>query len=185
VSTDEAAWFASLPTLYGAAAALFTDEDGRVLLVKPNYRDHWSLPGGILEHGEPPHVGCAREVAEEIGLDIVPGNLLTIGWVGPEDPRPRPIVHFIFDGGTIAASTPITVQASELDDYRFVSPADLAEYLPEFITARVTAALNARASATEHTYTPRALSSRHVAGNERCGRGPPGSRRGPYLRTWL
>ena len=46
---EEAAWYARLPTMFGAAAALFTDAAGRVLLVKPNYRDHWSLPGGILD----------------------------------------------------------------------------------------------------------------------------------------
>jgi len=66
----EAAWFAQLSTVVAAAAALFTNQAGLVLLVKPNYWDHWSLAGGILEHGEPPHVGCRREVSEEIGLDI-------------------------------------------------------------------------------------------------------------------
>ncbi len=44
-AAEEAAWYARLPTMFGAAAALFTDAAGRVLLVKPNYRDHWSLPG--------------------------------------------------------------------------------------------------------------------------------------------
>ena len=43
----EAAWFAQLPTVVAAAAALFTDQAGRVLLVKPNYRDHWSLAGAV------------------------------------------------------------------------------------------------------------------------------------------
>ena len=52
--------------MFAAAAALLTSSDGRVLLVKPNYRDHWSLPGGILEHGEPPHEGCRREVEEDL-----------------------------------------------------------------------------------------------------------------------
>src|SRR6202042_1722416 len=65
---EEAAWYAQLPTMFGAAGALFTDDAGRVLLVKPNYRDHWSLPGGILEEGEPPHEACRREVLEELGL---------------------------------------------------------------------------------------------------------------------
>jgi 8-oxo-dGTP pyrophosphatase MutT (NUDIX family) len=73
-AAEEAAWYARLPTMFAAAAALFTSADGRVLLVKPNYRDHWSLPGGILEHGEPPHEGCRREVKEELGLDITPGR---------------------------------------------------------------------------------------------------------------
>src|SRR5208282_4188597 len=83
---DDAAWYARLPTMVGAAAALFTNPAGRVLLVKPNYRDHWSLPGGILDHGEPPHEGCRREVKEELGLDIVPGALLVIGWRPPTLP---------------------------------------------------------------------------------------------------
>ncbi|HZR49533.1 MAG TPA: NUDIX hydrolase [Streptosporangiaceae bacterium] len=83
--TDAETFYAQLPTLYGAAAALFTDPAGRVLLVKPNYRDHWSLPGGILEHAEPPHDGCAREVAEEIGLVIEPETLLTVDWVAKKN----------------------------------------------------------------------------------------------------
>ena len=55
---DHDTWFASLPGVVVSAAALITDPAGRVLLVKPNYRDYWSLPGGICELGEPPHAGC-------------------------------------------------------------------------------------------------------------------------------
>jgi 8-oxo-dGTP diphosphatase len=141
---EEAAWYAQLPTMFGAAAALFTDAAGRVLLVKPNYRDHWSLPGGILEHGEPPHEGCRREVGEELGLDITPGRLLVLGWTGLDGKRPRPVMHFVFDGGTLAADTPIRLQAEELDDYRFVEVDQLDDYLPELISARVVAAVRAR-----------------------------------------
>ena len=130
--------------MFGAAAALFTNPVGQVLLVKPNYRDHWSLPGGVLEHGEPPHEGCRREVKEEIGLDITPGRLLVVGWAGPDQVRPRPVVHFVFDGGVLADDTPIRLQESELDDYRFVDPDDLARYLPPIISARVAAAVRGR-----------------------------------------
>jgi 8-oxo-dGTP pyrophosphatase MutT (NUDIX family) len=143
-ASEQAAWFAQLPTMFAAAAALFTDPAGRVLLVKPNYRDHWSLAGGILEHGEPPHVGCRREVAEELGIDIEPGPLLVVGWVGPDGTRPKPIVHFVFDGGVLTDDIPIRLQASELDDYRFVDAGDLARYLPPVISARVAAALRSR-----------------------------------------
>jgi 8-oxo-dGTP diphosphatase len=142
----EAAWFAGLPTMFGSAAALFTDPAGRVLLVKPNYREHWSLPGGILEHGEPPHVGCRREVAEEIGIDIAPGRLLAIDWTPPEGVRPRAIVAFIFDGGVLEEHAPIRLQEDELDDYRFAERGELAGYLPAFLTARVSAALLGRAT---------------------------------------
>ncbi len=63
-------------TVVLAAGAVITDPAGRVLLVKPNYRDWWSVPGGICEFGEPPHLGCRREVAEEVGIDRAPGRLL-------------------------------------------------------------------------------------------------------------
>jgi 8-oxo-dGTP diphosphatase len=144
----EAVWFAQLATVVAAAAALFTNPAGRVLLVKPNYRDHWTLAGGILEDGEPPHVGCRREVAEEIGLDVEPGPLLAIGWVAPDGVRTKPVVHFVFDGGVLADGTPIRLQESELDDYRFVDAADLAYYLPPVISARVAAALASRGTGT-------------------------------------
>jgi len=140
------AWYAGLPTMFGSAAALFTDPAGRVLLVKPNYREHWSLPGGILEHGEPPHAGCRREVAEEVGLDIAPGRLLAIDWTPPEGVLPRAMVAFIFDGGVLPEHAPIRLQEDELDGYRFVEPGELAGYLPAFLATRVSAALAARAT---------------------------------------
>jgi 8-oxo-dGTP diphosphatase len=149
----EAAWYAGLPTMFGSAAALFTDPAGRVLLVKPNYREHWSLPGGILEHGEPPHVGCRREVAEEVGLDIAPGRLLAVDWRPPEGVRPRAMVSFIFDGGVLPEHPQIRLQEEELDGYRFVEPGELADYLPAFLATRVSAALASRAAGAS-AYVP-------------------------------
>jgi hypothetical protein len=56
----------------------------------------------------------------------------------------RPIVHFIFDGGMLADDTPIRLQESELDGYRFVDEDDLPRYLPPMISARVAAGLRSR-----------------------------------------
>jgi 8-oxo-dGTP diphosphatase len=145
--TDTQAWYAQLPTMYGSAAAVITETDdpaARVLLVKPNYRDHWSLPGGILEDGEAPHAGCFREVEEELGLLLPPGPLLAVAWTAPDSERPRPIVSFLFDGGVLADASVIRLQEEELDDWRFVEPGELSDYLPPFLVARITAALTAR-----------------------------------------
>jgi ADP-ribose pyrophosphatase YjhB (NUDIX family) len=144
--TDPQAWYASLATMYGAAAALITDPSGSVLLVKPNYRDHWSLPGGVLEDGEPPHRGCAREVAEEVGLQITVGPLLVVDWAAPNHERPRPAVFFVFDGGEVAPDADIRLQEEELDDFRFTAPGEFGAYLPPFLQARYSAALHARAA---------------------------------------
>lgn len=143
---DHDTWFARLPGVVLAAGALITDPGGRVLLVKPNYRDHWTLPGGICEHGEPPHVGCGREVAEELGLNLPVGVLLAIDWAQPYGPDARPIMHFVFDGGTIGETDGIVLQQEELDEFRFFPPAEVAGYLAPYGQRRVQAALDARAS---------------------------------------
>lgn len=145
---DAQEWFASLPTVYVAAGALITDPGGRVLLVKPNYRDHWSLPGGICEHGEPPHEGCIRELTEELGLAIPVGPLLVVAWSAPEGDRPKPIMHFIFDGGTLPDGDGIKLQYEELDEFRFVDPGAVTSYVPPFMVPRVAGALTARTAGT-------------------------------------
>jgi 8-oxo-dGTP diphosphatase len=138
-------WFASLPSVYVAAGALITDPGGRVLLVKPNYRDYWALPGGICEHGEPPHEGCARELCEELGMAIPVGRLLVINWAAPDGERPKSIMHLVFDGGMLRDGTEIRLQREELDDSSFVAPGDVTSFLPSYAAPRVMAALRARA----------------------------------------
>lgn len=144
--SDHDTWYAGLPGVVVSAAALITDPAGLVLLVKPNYRDAWSLPGGICELGEPPHAGCAREVSEEIGLDRPAGPLLAIDWAQPYGPAARPIMAFVFDGGTLEDGGGIVLQHEELDDFQFTGPAELARFMTAAGARRVRAAIGARAS---------------------------------------
>src|SRR5580692_3629841 len=116
---DHDTWFAQLPGVVVSAGGLITDPAGRVLVVKPNYRDHWTLPGGICEFGESPRAGCTREVAEELGIDLQIGRLLAIDWQPAQEmygPAARPAVFFIFDGGTLTSLSAIRLQPEELDD---------------------------------------------------------------------
>jgi mutator protein MutT len=50
--------------------AIIFDEQKRVLLCHRRDFDLWNLPGGGLEKGETPWDGVAREVKEEVGLDV-------------------------------------------------------------------------------------------------------------------
>jgi 8-oxo-dGTP pyrophosphatase MutT (NUDIX family) len=143
LSTEE--WFASLPTAYLSAGLILTDRAGRLLVVKPNYRDDgWSIPGGIVEHGEPPHVAASREVAEELGLHIPAGDLLVADWVAPAGERPRAITTYLFDGGTVEDPGAIRLQEEELDAAEFVSWAEAEARMPAHTAARVPAARQAR-----------------------------------------
>ena len=156
---SQADWYASLPAVYVSAAMLITDPAGRVLIVKPNYRPYWGVPGGIVEAGEAPHDGAAREIAEELGLRITAGDLLVVDWLPPEDARPRAITSYLFDGGTLAGLADVRLQEEELDDAEFVTWAEAEARMPAATAARIPAARQARATGRT-VYLPR-WPSRH------------------------
>lgn len=140
---DFAAYIASLPRVLAGAAALFRDAEGRLLLVEPNYREGWALPGGTIESddGETPRQGARRETLEEIGLDRELGQLLAVDWV--YRPTWPPLVAYLYDGGVLAEDDfkAIRLQEEELLSWRLVAPEDVPEYLPGALGRRVVAAL--------------------------------------------
>jgi len=65
--------------LVGVGAIII--ENSRVLLVKrahPPIQGQWSIPGGVLEVGEPLREAAVREAREETGLIVEPGDLLGV-----------------------------------------------------------------------------------------------------------
>ncbi|MEV4115787.1 NUDIX hydrolase [Nonomuraea sp. NPDC049695] len=143
---EPADWYATLPTAYTAACMLLTDGDDRVLLVKPNYRPYWAIPGGVVEAGEAPHEGAMREILEELGLDVQVGALLAVEWSPPLGERPRPLLTFLFDGGVVADPGQIKLQADELDAAEFLGWEEAEDRLPAHTAARIPAARRARKS---------------------------------------
>ncbi|MER5851191.1 NUDIX hydrolase [Streptomyces sp. NPDC002012] len=143
-TTDYATYIAGLPRVLAAAATVFRDVHGRVLLVEPNYRDGWALPGGTVEsdEGESPRQAARRETAEEIGLDLEPGRLLAIDWArGPKRP---PIAAYLYDGGVLdeAELKAIRLQDEELLSWELVERDDLDRYLHGGLALRLRAALD-------------------------------------------
>lgn len=64
---------------YTVGAVCAIEHEGTVLLLRQAHREGWSLPGGLLEHGEPPADAVIREVLEETGLRIDPGDHIAVG----------------------------------------------------------------------------------------------------------
>ncbi|MFL4951661.1 NUDIX domain-containing protein [Streptomyces sp. MMS24-I31] len=147
---DFATYIAGLPRVISGAAALLRDADGRVLLVEPNYREGWALPGGTIESddGETPRQGARRETVEEIGLDRELGRLLAVDWVHGAG-RP-PLVAYLYDGGVLAEDDfkAIRLQDEELLSWRLVPRDELTAHLPGALGRRVLAALDVLADGT-------------------------------------
>ncbi|WEB39663.1 NUDIX hydrolase [Streptomyces yunnanensis] len=140
---DYATYIAGLPRVLAGAGVIFRDAEGRLLLVEPNYRDTWVLPGGTIESdtGESPRQAARRETLEEIGLDVAPGRLLAVDWVRGEA-RP-PLVSYLFDGGVLDAAqlAAIRVQEEELLSWRLAHWDEAESLLAKGLRLRVHAAL--------------------------------------------
>lgn len=61
------------------AAVVFRNSFGHVLTVRKESSTKFQLPGGKLESGETPVQAAAREVAEEIGVDVRLPELSLLG----------------------------------------------------------------------------------------------------------
>ncbi|WP_121700679.1 NUDIX domain-containing protein [Streptomyces sp. BBFR25] len=143
-TADYATYIAGLPRVLAGAAAVFRDAGGRVLLVEPNYRAGWTLPGGTIESdaGETPRQGAWRETLEEIGLDARIGRLLAVDWASGAG-RP-PIVAYLYDGGVLSEDDlkAIRLQEEELLSWRLVPRGELGDHLLGSLHGRVLAALD-------------------------------------------
>ncbi|MFC7621406.1 NUDIX domain-containing protein [Microlunatus sp. GCM10028923] len=135
----------SLPRKRSAADCLIMDRAGRLLVLKPSYKEDWDLPGGVIEEDESPLAGARREVREELGLDLEPGRLLAVDWIARAGDFTE-VIAFLFDGGTIlpADIDRIVPQPAEVITFRFVTPAEAGHLLDAGQYARVTAGLAAR-----------------------------------------
>lgn len=138
--SDNPHFTAMMPTKRMAADCLLTDEAGRLLILQPPYKPTWDLPGGIVERDESPRDAARREVHEEIGLHVEPGELLVVDWV-PQTGDFTEIVAFLFDGGVLTDTDiqRITLQKTEATGFRFVDLAEAAHLLDPQQFGRVTA----------------------------------------------
>ncbi|MGB2570304.1 NUDIX domain-containing protein [Micromonospora citrea] len=127
-----------------AAGALFFDDEGRVLLVRPNYKEHWDIPGGYVEPGESPRSACIREIREELNLNVDIGSLLVVDWapvVGEGDK-----ILFIFDAGVLSDEDQhlIAFVDGEIEEWRFAASDEIHGFLPNRLARRIRVAIAAR-----------------------------------------
>ena len=127
-----------------AAGALFVDEVGRVLLVKPGYKPGWDIPGGYVAPGESPLSACRRELMEELGISWpVRPRPFVVDWAPIPDEGDK--VLFIFDGGRRNEGDleDLSFADGEITEARFVALESLDQHLQARLARRIRLAVRA------------------------------------------
>jgi RimJ/RimL family protein N-acetyltransferase/8-oxo-dGTP pyrophosphatase MutT (NUDIX family) len=131
-----------LPRKRAISQMLIRDPDDRVLLCQLTYKRDWDLPGGVVEVGESPQLAVAREVEEELGLQIQPHALLLTDWLPPWGGWDDALC-LVWDGGVHdpAITDRIVEQTREIRRAAWATPADVRERCADFTARRIEVAL--------------------------------------------
>jgi 8-oxo-dGTP diphosphatase len=132
----------SLPGIPVSAGALIFDSSGRLLILKPTYKNGWTIPGGVMEaDGESPWEACQREVREETGLEVRHGRLAAMDF-RPAKPGRLAGIRYLFDCGQLSdeALANVKLQPEEISDSRLLPLPEALALLRGPIRRRVRAA---------------------------------------------
>jgi RimJ/RimL family protein N-acetyltransferase/8-oxo-dGTP pyrophosphatase MutT (NUDIX family) len=131
-----------LPRKRAISQLLVRDPAGRVLICQLTYKRDWDLPGGVVEVGESPQLAAAREVREELALDLPAGDLLLTDWLPPWSGWDD-AVCLVFDGGVHdpAITEGIHKQEREIRHAEFATVEQVRERCADFTARRIESAL--------------------------------------------
>ena len=108
-------------------AGLIGRPDGRILLTRRRpdqpLPDQWEFPGGKVEPGEPPEPALARELLEEIGVEVEIGRIWDVLHHQPEPERE--ILMLVYACRLSAGQEPRCVEVAEL---AWAAPAELDRF---------------------------------------------------------
>jgi 8-oxo-dGTP diphosphatase len=112
-----------------SVAAAVVREDGRFLAIQRRDNGHWEPPGGVLEPGESLLDGLLREVREETGLTVEPGQLSGVYQNMSQD-----IVAMVF---RCTAASGQRTTSDETSRVEWLSPNQFKELMTEAYAVRL------------------------------------------------
>lgn len=138
-------YYNNLPRKRMGAGALFFNKDNELLIVKPSYKDYWSIPGGTVDQDESPRHACAREIKEEIDLNIDILRFLAVDYNSRENEEKNESLQFIFYGGILSdeSISKIKIDGKELLEYRFVPISEVRNLLGQKLATRLQKCIDA------------------------------------------
>jgi 8-oxo-dGTP diphosphatase len=127
------AWQASLPKKKVAVKVIITSDKGNILLVKPDYKKTWQLPGGGVEANEDPKVAAVRESKEETNVTIDEASLKVADTIFKPD-EDYLFLMYQYEKA-VDENADYSVEDEEIEAYEFVPPSDVAKRLPGYYQA--------------------------------------------------
>lgn len=117
---------------------LLFNEKGELLILKPTYKDHWTIPGGVVDKNESIRQAAEREIEEEIGLRVAVKQLLFVDYIFKTKEKDENL-QFIFYGGELDEKdiNEIKLQEDELSEYKFLKLGDAQQLLGNKLAKRI------------------------------------------------
>ena len=116
----QADYYKSLPRKRMGSGVIIRNVKGEILVLKTTYKDHWEIPGGVVEENESPKQTSEREALEELGLAVNISSCLVIHYRSVSDEQDENIM-FVFDGGVMADNVKLQLNNKEISEAKFVS----------------------------------------------------------------
>lgn len=131
-------YYKNLPKKRMGVGALIQNDKGEILVVKPNYKDHWSIPGGVVDENESPRTACMREVIEEIGIELKDVKFLCVDYTSNVSEKGESL-QFVFFGGKLSENEigKIRLDSEEITEYRFLKISEALPLLSEKLRMRL------------------------------------------------
>ncbi|MFZ4648723.1 MAG: NUDIX domain-containing protein [Patescibacteria group bacterium] len=125
-------YYGNLPKKHIGAGVLVFNQNHQLLIVKPIYKDGWSIPGGGVDIDETPMQAALRETKEEANLDLKNIVLVCVEYTAKKGIKPETL-QFIFNGGELAANEigKISLDENEHSEFKFVEVSEAINLLNE------------------------------------------------------
>ncbi len=120
-----------IATSQGIVVSAFIYRPGEFLIAQRSANEsflpnHWELPGGHVDYGEPMEVALKREIREELQIDVTIQGI--IGAFTYLSSNQRPTVEVDYFATLTEPSQTIKLNPDEHSDYKWIGAAEVDRY---------------------------------------------------------
>ena len=138
-STAPNQFYLSLPAKRMGAGIILINDQNKIIVVKPTYKPHWEIPGGVVEKDESPLGGAVREVGEELGLTISPDRVTfaSLDYIAAGGEKTEALMFLFATRVSDELIAKIRLDRREVSEFKLIDPSDATAFLGDMLGTRV------------------------------------------------